>query len=277
MITDRDGASTPEEDRATLLRTRVLAAAQSLVDEAGGVTVSLDNLGMDKVIKAAKVSRTSAYREWPTREAFMVDLMCAIVGPQWQGPEAFSDDTHLVARDTVADHLDRLATLPGRRWVLGEMIRVAVELHLRTVLDSPQWRANVAIAASLPATPDEARHRLHAALMAAEETWLRQTERLFEDLAILIGFRPAPHSSYTDIAVMLSSVCEGFGLRQVINPDAVWHDRTVDRPEGKEQWGLVSLTCIAALEAMIEFDLDHDPGAALPPYLKRLTASAGGT
>jgi hypothetical protein len=57
----------------------------------------------------------------------------------------------------------------------------------------------------------------------------------------------------------------------------VWRDRAVPRPyggkrDGEEQWGLVALTCLAALESMIEFEEQHDVAAALPAYLKRLSS-----
>lgn len=255
------------------LRTRVLETALRLITEAGGLAVQLEGLTMEQVVKTAGVSRTSAYREWPSRQAFMVDLMCAIVGPQWQGPEAFEEDTYTLARDVVADHLDRLDTLDGRRWVLGEMVRVAIDHHFLTVQESAQWRAYVALTACLPAMADAvSAQRVHEALLAAEEGWNSETCGLFEDLGILLGFRPAPGMAYQDIAAMLSSVCEGFGVRHLVNPGSVWRDRVVPRPGGSEHWGLVALTCLAALRSMIEFEEQHDVAAALPAYLKRLSS-----
>ena len=126
-------------------------AAQRLVERDGGLTVSLEHLGLDKVIREAGVSlMTSVYREWTNKDAFYVDLLCDMAGPSWQGTAAFDEKTIQLARDVVAEHFDQLQEgREGRRQVLKEAVRRAAKQNFDAVVASAQWRTYVALTATV--------------------------------------------------------------------------------------------------------------------------------
>src|SRR5689334_20987803 len=96
---------------------RMLDAAQSLVEETG-LTVSLEHLSFEEVIQRARVSRSAAYRLWPYKDEFFVDLLCDLAGPSWQGTAAFDKETILLVEELVTKNFDRVATAEGRRWLI---------------------------------------------------------------------------------------------------------------------------------------------------------------
>lgn len=54
-------------------RQRILDTALAEV-ERHGLTVSLEHLGLERIIKASGVSRATAYRHWPTKADFLADV-----------------------------------------------------------------------------------------------------------------------------------------------------------------------------------------------------------
>ena len=66
----RRGRRLPDEE----LRRRMLRAAAAMVHRAG-LTVSLDHISFEDVIRDADVSRSAAYRRWPYKDLFYGDLI----------------------------------------------------------------------------------------------------------------------------------------------------------------------------------------------------------
>jgi len=66
----RRGRRLPDEE----LRRRTLRAAVAMVHHAG-LTVSLDHISFEDVIRDADVSRSAAYRRWPYKDLFYGDLI----------------------------------------------------------------------------------------------------------------------------------------------------------------------------------------------------------
>lgn len=255
------------------LRRRMLDAAQRLVEEDGGLTVSLENLGMDRVIKEAGVSRTSVYREWPNKEAFYVDLLCDMAGPGWQGTAAFDAETMELARNIVAEHLDSLQTAEGRERLLHEVIRVAAKRNFDAITASTQWRTYVALTATALGLPDpEARGRVQAGLQSAEHYFLRNMTQFYDDMATLLGYKLRPFvDDYEIVAAVGGSIVEGLALRQMLVPDIIARPVIMPDVDGDKEWHLAALAFLQLILGMIEPDPDYDPSTALVSYLKRLS------
>jgi len=275
-----DGQNEPEQDDArsrleqSQLRRRMLDAAQRLVEQAGGLSVSLENLSLDVVIKEAGVSRTSVYREWRNKEAFYVDLLCNLAGPNWQGTAAFDEETIRLVRDVVAERLDLLQTLEGRRQVMLEAIRQGAEQNFRAVVTSTQWRTYVALTATVLSMPtdDEARARVQEALQTSESTFIDRMASFYEDMGVIIGFRLRPHvDSFSTLAAAGASVVEGLGLRRILIPDVVEKTLSLPGPNGDEEWHLAALGFLGIIDQLVEMTPDYAFTIALPQYLKRLS------
>lgn len=256
------------------LRRRMLDAAQRLVEEDGGLTVSLENLGMDRVIKEAGVSRTSVYREWSNKEAFYVDLLCDLAGPSWQGTAAFDEETIELARNVVAENLEDLTTPVGRERLISEVIRVAAKRNFDAITVSTQWRTYVALTATALSLPEsESRERVQQALQSAEQRFLGNMSQFYDDMATVLGYKLRAHvDSYETVAAVGGSIVEGLALRQILVPDVLARPVIVPTPDGSVEWHLAAISFFHLILGMIEPDPEYEPSAALVDYLKRLAS-----
>ena len=251
------------------LRRTVLDAALAMVERAGGLQASLEHLSLEQVIKESGVPRASAYREWPNKAAFHLDLMCELAGPNWQGTAAFDADTIRVAMAVVADRLHLLHTPQGRRAVLMDAARQGAEQNFRTVTTSAQWRSYVTLSATLLSLPEQSdRDRVRTALEEAERTFIGRMARFYEVMAIILGVRLRPWvPSFLHVAAAGAAGVEGLGLRNLLTPDLVGTPLHPEGPDG-EPWSLAAVGFFAILDRMIEVDPDYDPTLALTRYLK---------
>lgn len=262
----RSGRAEPD------LRQKMLDAAQDMLEEVGGLTVSLEHLRLEEVIARAGVARSSVYRTWPNRDDFYVDLLCELAGPSWQGTAAFDQKTINLASSIVAERLHLLPTAEGRRQVMRETVRRGAEQNFKAVVASAQWRTYVAITATLLAWPEDnqVRQRVQRSLGAAESKFINMMATFYEDMSIILGFRlREPYTTYTTLAATGAAVVEGLGLRQMIAPEAVNTTFTLPGPEGPEEWTLPALGFMAILDEIVEPDPDYNFNDALAAYFKR--------
>ena len=86
---------------------RMLAAAAAMVQRTG-LTVSLDHISFEDVIRDADVARSAVYRRWPYKDLFFSDLVKELAREAI--PPALLDDEYELIRRVVAGHLDWLET-----------------------------------------------------------------------------------------------------------------------------------------------------------------------
>ncbi len=265
---------TPGESQ---LRRRMLDAAQRLVEREGGLSVSLEHLTLDKVIKEAGASRTSVYRIWSNKDEFNLDLLCDLAGPSWQGTAAFDEATIKLARDIVAERMADLVTADGRRRVLLEAIRRAALQNYNAVVKSTQWRTYVALTATVlsMSIEGEGREKVLTALQEAEHVFVRRMARFYEDMAVILGLRLKPHvESYETIAAVGASVVEGLGLRQLLTSSVVNRPLTIEDETGASQeWHLAAVGFLGVFDQLVEPipEEEYSFPDALSTYLKRLS------
>src|SRR5579863_5776464 len=96
----RRGRRLPEEETEQ----RMLRAALAMV-RAAGLTVSLEHISFEDVIREADVSRTSAYRRWPHKDLFFSDLVLELARDP--APGIFTAELDMIQR-VVAGRLEEL-------------------------------------------------------------------------------------------------------------------------------------------------------------------------
>lgn len=269
-VSQDPGKNTESADPS--LRRRMLDAAQRLVDEDGGLTVSLEHLTLDRVIKEAGASRTSVYRIWASKDDFNSDLLKDLAGPSWQGTAAFDDATIRLARDTVAENLGELSSAEGRRRVLLETIRLAANQNFEAVISSAQWRTYVALSATVLSMPtaNENKDVILSALRESEQIFLESMAEFYEDMSIILGLKLKSNvPSFETLAAAGAAVVEGLGLRHTLNEQLV-NTRLKYANDG--DWHLASLAFLGIFDQLIEPvpDEDYSFPQALSSYLKRL-------
>ena len=249
------------------VKTAMLDAAQKLVEEAEGLTVSLDHLSYEEVI-----GRAGAYRIWPYKEGFHVDLLCALAGPSWQGTAAFDEETIKRATKIVTGNIDRLHTPEGRRQVLREAVRVAALQNYSKVIGSAQWRTYVAITATLLSSVDgEVKDKVLSALREAEESFIDKMSVFYDDMLLLLGLRlREPFDSSDLLAALGAAVVEGMALRNVSVPELV--SRTFQLPglDGPAEWSLPAVGFMAILDDLVEPQPAYSVETAFAEYQERL-------
>ena len=255
----RRGRRLPEEETEQ----RMLQAALAMVNRAG-LTVSLEHISFEDVIREADVSRSSAYRRWPHKDLFFSDLVLELARDP--APGIFADEVDLIRR-IVAGRLDELAAPQARRALVVELFRQLPVLDFETLYASPGWRTYQALHATLLSLADGAlRRQVQAALARAEQDHLARVARAWKLMAGMLGFRPRAEAGVTfeTLAVLVNATMRGLVMTALTVPDVAVH-RTAAQPFGAPEageWSLPALGLAAIATAFLEPDPEFTWDAA---------------
>lgn len=221
-----------------------------------GLTVSLDHIRFEDVIRDADVARSTAYRHWPYRDLFFSDLIKELA--RSASPEIIADEVALI-RQIVVEHEDWLGTPEGRHGLILELVRRLALLDFRTVLSSPGWRTYLALHATFSGLADgDLRNQVQAALAQAEAGQTALIAKAWEQLAGLLGYRLRPElgCGFDTVATLLSAAVRGLVITSLSTPEvATWV--TPARPSGaatEEAWSLPALAMASTAMTFLEPD-----------------------
>ncbi|MBO9553580.1 TetR family transcriptional regulator [Cellulomonas sp.] len=236
----------------------MLDAALDLL-AADGVTVALDGLQLEDVIRHADVSRTSAYRRWPTREAFLEDVLVELA----HGIELADVGPRIAAAAApLLEHRESLHTEQGRRELFVDLLRVSFQTDLEAIYASPQFQTYLALRAAFVGVPsDELRGRLAAALVHSERRAVARGSVILLGACRLLGLRlTGPLGAGPDGAVTLAraiaATTTGFVVTALADPDVLRESRR-EAPFGSTRtaaWSLPALTLTGLVLAHVEPD-----------------------
>lgn len=239
-------------------RERMLRAAIQMINQTG-LTVSLDHISFEEVIRAADVSRSSAYRHWPYKDLFFSDLVQELAATA--SPAIIRDEVRVV-REVIAEHPDWLASPELRHALILELIRRLAVLDFQTVLTSPGWRTYLALHATFSGLTDSGlRERVRTALAQAEAARTAQVAQDWEQLAGLFGYRLRPQLSATflTLATLLSATLRGLILTSLSTPEIATRSLAA-QPFGAAEVGEWSLAATGIAAIATSF-LEPDPQA----------------
>lgn len=239
-------------------RDRMLRAAIDMINRTG-LTVSLDHIRFEDVIRDADVARSTAYRHWPYKDLFFSDLVKELA--RSARPAIVNDELALI-RQVLGEHLDRLETPQLRHSLFLELIRRLALLDFQSILGSPEWRTYLALHATFSSlSGGELRDQVQAALAQAEADQVGLIARAWSQIAGLLGYRLRPElaTDFDTLATLLSAAMRGLVITALSAPEVATH-LTVASPfgaAGKEPW---SLPAIAMASIAVAF-LEPDPAA----------------
>jgi AcrR family transcriptional regulator len=236
---------------------RMLRTAVNMVSSAG-LTVSLDHISLEEVIRAADVSRSTVYRRWPHKDLFFSDLVKELA--RTATPAIMATEVALIG-EVFAERADWLDTPEHRQELVAELFRRLSLLDFQMLSGSAEWRTYVALHASFMSLADsELRAEVQAALAASEREHLSQVAGAWERLAGLLGYRLRPElgTTFTDLATLLDATMRGLVIMSQSMPE-LGEQRIAARPlSGGEtaDWSLPALGLAGVAWAWIEPDPD---------------------
>jgi AcrR family transcriptional regulator len=233
----------------------MLRAAVAMVSRAG-LTVSLDHISLEEIIRDADVSRSAVYRRWPYKDLFFSDLVTELA--KNATPAIVEDELDLIGR-VVAERRDWLETPELRHGLIVELIRQLALFDFETLCGSEQWRTYLALQAMfLSLTDGQLRDQVQAALAQSERDHLTRVASAWERVAGLFGYRLRPESGVTfhTLATLLDATMRGLVIMAFSVPDLA-EDRLRATPFGAAadgEWSLPALGLGSTAAAFLEPD-----------------------
>jgi len=236
-------------------RDRMLRAAIDMINRTG-LTVSLDHIRFEDVIRDADVARSTAYRHWPYRDLFFSDLVKELASSV--RPAIIADEISLI-KQVLSEHPDWLETPQLRHNLILELIRRLALLDFQSILASPEWRTYLALHATFSGlSSGELRDHVQAALAQAEAGHIALVAQAWRQIAGLFGYRlrPALATSYETLATLLSATMRGLVIAALSTPEVATR-LTVASPfdaAGKEPWSLPAIGIASIAMTFLEPD-----------------------
>ena len=205
---------------------RTLDAAAAMVSRTG-LTVSLEHLGFEDVIREAGVARSAVYRRWPYKDLFFSDLLRELArGVRLD--DAFDDESRAaLVRQTAAEHAGSLGTPEGRNALAVALVRSGALLDFDAIRGSTDWRTYMALHATFLSLDDgDLRDDVRRSLAGCERGYLARVARSYEEMSHLIAYRLRPElgAGYDDLAVALSAAMRGLVIMSMSMPETVRGD-----------------------------------------------------
>jgi len=233
----------------------MLRAAIDMINRTG-LTVSLDHIRFEDVIRDADVARSTAYRHWPYKDLFFSDLVKELA--RSASPAIIADEISLI-KQVLSEHPDWLETPQLRHSLILELIRQLALLDFQSILASPAWRTYLALHATFSGLSNgELRDQVQAALAHAEAGHVTLVARAWNQIAGLFGYRLRPElaTSFEPLATLLTATMRGLVITALSTPAVATH-LTVASPSGaagKDPWSLPAIGMASIAMAFLEPD-----------------------
>jgi AcrR family transcriptional regulator len=260
---------------------RMLRAAVRMVSSAG-LTVSLDHISLEDLIRAAGVSRSTVYRRWPHKDLFFSDLVKDLA--RTATPSVVAEEVALIG-EVFAERADWLDSPALRQGLVAELFRRLSLLDFQMLSGSAEWRTYLALQATfMSLADDELRAQVQSALAESEREHLGRVAGAWEQLAGLLGYRLRPElgTTFGDLAALLNATMRGLVIMAQSVPE-LGQQRTAARPlpvAATAEWSLPALGLASIASAFIEPDpgIEWDQGriASVRQALRSLTQRSRG-
>lgn len=216
-----------------------------------GLTVSLEHLNLEELIRAAGVPRSSVYRAFGNKEAFFLQLMIKLVEPTETSGAAYDPGTAEVAQATAMKYQDRLGNASGQRAVAREMVRLAAKRNFDAICASVTWKTYIALSATLDSLEPSSRAPLLEALSKAESSFIEKMSHLYEQLMPIVGLTFRDGFTSRHLAAAGAAIVEGLAQRRPVNADVVDTPILLPGIDGDPvEWHLAAVGFLAALDQM---------------------------
>jgi len=260
------------------LRERMFTTANQMLEDAGGVALSLDQaVTFERVVGVSDVGRSAAFRVFPTKDAFLAEWRDHLAAPLSDESKAAAYDpqTLVVAAHVFWDRRDQLHTLSDRRAALREAIRLGAWQNFLGLTTRPTWKIYNALALTMNSIDDaEQRESLRQHLVISDTTFIKNMAAFYEQAGKILGLRPRKHyenvNYYELIAKLGGAIVEGLALHDLTDSDFARQRFTYDDGD----WSAASLGFLAVFERITELD-ERDDFTPDRGALDQMRATAG--
>lgn len=238
---------------------RMLTAAMAMIHRSG-LTVSLDHISFEDVIRDAGVSRSAVYRRWPYKDLFFSDLLQALAAGTSPAVGGSDRDALDAMKRVLLDHLDWLDSPGSRLALLAEALRVGAHREFAAFHASAEWRTYIALQATFLGLPDgELRTGIQRALTESERTLNARTAAVYEQVTALLGLRlrPATGADFPLVARVAGATLRGLVVMAPASPDVGGRTVTAN-PFGAPEPAAWSAPALGMAGVIVPF-LEPDP------------------
>lgn len=224
--------------------------------QAEGLRLDYANIGLEDLIRAAGVPRSTVFRIWPDRVAFVGDLVRALFEADPGFDAGFDEATLRHIEQAVASGVG--AVKPEERGLaaLRETLRVSVAHNIVAVESTIAWRAYRTMSAALAsgdAVPGGSEAR--ALLSEIEDRYLDRMAHTYGALNEAHGLRMRDGVTERDLAVAIVAMIDGMSDHRRIDQESIDAPRRVALgPEGVREWHLAAIAVAGIYEAFTESD-----------------------
>jgi len=252
---------------------RMLQAAMAMVHRTG-LTVSLDHISFEDVIRGADVSRSAVYRHWPYKDLFFSDLVRELAKDAT--PSAIVSDEIDLIRQIAAERLDWLETAEGRRDLMLELFRQLSLLDFQALYGSPQWRTYLALHATFMSLADgDLRDEVQAILARSERERMARVAAAWEGMTALFGYRLRAGATFGVLATLVNATLRGLIIMALSMPELAGQQSRENPFGASGDWSLAAIglasTAITFLEPDPAVEWDGDRIAAVRAALRSLS------
>ncbi|HEY9309581.1 MAG TPA: hypothetical protein VIP82_17410 [Microbacterium sp.] len=210
--------------------------------KAEGLLLDYANIELEDLIRAAGVPRSTVFRIWPDRAAFVADLVRALFEADPGFDTGFDGETLQLVERALAESSDAANTPAGRQAALREVLRVAVAHNMASVEGTVAWRVYRTISAALSsgdAVPGG--EDIRAQLAEIVGRYLDRMAEVYRGLNAAFGLRMRAGLTEHDLAVAVMAMIDGMSDHRRINPAMVEAPRPlVLGAEGPQEWHLAA-------------------------------------
>ncbi|MFB7894162.1 hypothetical protein ACFC1I_18315 [Microbacterium sp. NPDC056044] len=222
--------------------------------KAEGLLLDYANIELEDLIRTAGVPRSTVFRIWPDRVAFVADLVRALFEADPAFDTGFDGETLRHLEQAVAGDPDVLSTREGRRIALREALRFAVSHNMAAVEGTVAWRAYRTMSAALvsgDSVPGGA--EIRALLSEIEDRYLTRMAEVYSQLNAAFRLRMRDGLTERDLAVAIMAMVDGMSDHRRIDPVQIDAPRVVAfGPEGPRDWHLAGVAVYGLYTAYTE-------------------------
>ena len=244
-----------KKSRASAEATRALMIETALGQVAArGISFDAATLTLEHVIRLSGAPRSTVFRIWPNRHAFVADVVKELFASDSLGPDGFDEGALGNISALIAYRQEEMATRQGREIVLASVAQGVVEANMAAVRASHAWTTYRTLRLAKASSADSfGGENLDAIFQSVEQKYILRTRVIYREINSLFSRRMRAGLTEDDLSAALTSLVEGMTDRASVT----------DRVDGSDQTQVgdhaVSPTARAVHAVYVAFTEDTSP------------------